>query len=171
MKKQPTPLDKAIRATRRAAGSPRLSDEARGRVHAALREARAAQPESRTVAPWAWLSGPRLAAASAIPLALVATLVVTGRSGRLELPAPSEPEAGMASVLEQAPTRVTAEREGDTVSFRIANGRSVHRVYRATSPDGFDDSRPVAVENGGLYVDRHEPLDEARETIVYYRIE
>jgi len=61
---------------------------------------------------------------------------------------------------------VAVSKQGDQVTFTIANGGSAHTVYRSTSPESFDLARAVRVSDGE-FVDRVD--DQA--SIVFYRID
>lgn len=94
----------------------------------------------------------RLAVAACAPVvvaAAVGAVVFLNRSGSGE---------GAAALR--------AQKVGDQVVFTIANGKSVHYVYRSTDPGRFDPSSAVRVE-GGQFAERA----TNSPGIVFYRIE
>ncbi len=90
----------------------------------------------------------RIALAAIIPAALLAVVLVIALGG------------------DPVPTAITAEKVGNQVVFRIANGGTVHSISKSNSPHTFDPGSSVRIHDGTYRDSMVENGD-----LVFYRID
>jgi len=137
-------LDEAIADLRSAAGDETLSPSCRASiVEEALRAEAPATSGVRLIARWALVFG-------AVPVAAAAFLLIA-----------LAPDAGR-----HVPELVSAEKQGESVVFTIADGSGSHRVLASTDPRRFDGAREMRSVGGEFTVSASE-----EPKLVFYKID
>ena len=94
----------------------------------------------------------RIALAAIIPAALLAAILAISLGGNRG--------------VDEVSTAITAEKVGNQVVFRIANGGKVHSVSKSNSPHTFDPGNSVRIHDGSYRDSMVENGD-----LVFYRID